>query len=445
MEYHDGNCATDEWLRFRLSDDWKLSSQVEAWESIAAARRREREANPPLDARAVLYGKPLLEFIARECLRAFAGAPAPPDDVEPWNHPDAPRVREIHALWLTTPRDDLRGRAPRDLLLERRDCIGWDLQHRQEQWSALGECPRGLDRDSAAFRFAGFGTHEIVTYYDLVRELVWSCRAAVAALPAAAQLTPGDFLTTEVPRLERLREERLDAPDPEFHGRTPRSIIDNERARVSETVSGEEAIIDPDCPLCAMAAELPGPAFWGLDGCNMDDEFAFSFHRTRAEWDEEQREHAEFDRRWNEREAERKRLGLKYADEQPAASDAVWQRSFAAPETAETSCLMRLFGIGTNLAELIVDLKGPHEERELIDRLHRDFGNLREVAQSPDSERIDALLEPVLARFCETLDAAAAARPELEQKAADLERRVRRFADPPDEADDFEDWDDVPF
>jgi hypothetical protein len=32
-----------------------------------------------------------------------------------------------------------------------------------------------------------------------------------------------------------------------------------------------------------------GPMFWHLDGCNMDDDFPFSFYRTRAEWDEERR------------------------------------------------------------------------------------------------------------------------------------------------------------
>ena len=97
--------------------------------------------------------------------------------------------------------------------------------------------------------------------------------------------TVGDFLTTEIPRLESVREAWLDAPDPECHGRTPRSIIARERARLPESVSGHDAMIDPDCPCCQMMGELSGPTFWHLDGSDMDDEFAFDTqHRTREEW-----------------------------------------------------------------------------------------------------------------------------------------------------------------
>lgn len=69
-------------------------------------------------------------------------------------------------------------------------------------------------------------------------------------------------------------------------------------------MTGHEAVIDYDCPLCAMQADLPGPVFWLLDGCNMDDDFAFSFHCTPEEWEVEQREYEEFSCRLNEREAE---------------------------------------------------------------------------------------------------------------------------------------------
>ena len=77
---------------------------------------------------------------------------------------------------MMTPRDDLRGQRPREVLLARRDAIAWDMQDREMQWSHEGECPRGLDPDSAAYRFGGFGTHELVTYYDMVRFLLWVCR-----------------------------------------------------------------------------------------------------------------------------------------------------------------------------------------------------------------------------------------------------------------------------
>jgi hypothetical protein len=42
-----------------------------------------------------------------------------------------------------------------------------------------------------------------------------------------------------------------------------------------------------------------GVGFYHLDGCNMDDEFAFSSYRTRAEWEIENRRREEFDKDFN--------------------------------------------------------------------------------------------------------------------------------------------------
>ena len=175
--------------------------------------------------------------------------------------------------------------------------LTWDLQDQSERWSLLKKCPPALDESSFAYRYGGFGTHELVLYYELVRELLWSCWDRLdesgKTRPGGNGLelfTVGDFLTSEVPRLERVRDEWLAMPDPECHGRTPRSIIDRERARLPERMSSLEAIVDPDCPCCQMMADMPGPVFWHLDGCNMDDDFAFDIsHRTREEWEAEQR------------------------------------------------------------------------------------------------------------------------------------------------------------
>ena len=298
IEYHNGRCATEHSLRYHLPDDWKILSHVpDHWQSLAEERRRERAAQPPLDARAVLYGRPLIEFVAAECLASFQqrGAPATADvvvsggeadsspDEDRWQHRDYALIKDIHVRWLMTSRDDLRCQTPRELLLAKHDFIGWDMQDRCEQWSRLGVCPPVLSRESHAFRFGGFGTHEIVEYYYLIRHLLWSCwdrleELEKSAKPAErpAMLSRGDFLTDEVPRLEQQRETWLDSPDPEFHGRTPRSIIENERLRRPEAGTGADAVVDHDCPLCQMLGDMPGPMFWHLDGCNMDDEFAFS-------------------------------------------------------------------------------------------------------------------------------------------------------------------------
>ena len=457
VDYHDGEGATNVALRYHLADDWLLVDDRFQWSDLAAKRRRERAAQPTLDARAVFYGQPLLEFIARETFSAHARR----ETTAAAAH-DA--IKSIHAAWLLTPRDDLGGVCPRDVALERRDHLSRDLQDQSDRWSLLQQCPPGLDESSFAFRYGGFCTHELVQYYELCRELLWSCRDRLVEMGNTQPVTVGleslmvgDFLTSEVPRLERVRDEWLDAPDPECHGRTPRSIIDRERARLPEGVSGREAVVDPDCPCCQMMADLPGPVFWHLDGCNMDDDFAFDIsHRTHAEWEEEQREWEEFHRRFEAKQAERERLGVADAGFGSEDNNSVWSSSFCLGDAHDVPLGVRLFGIGGHLAELIVDLRGdaagssaPPDAQHFIDQLNRDFGNLRELLQASEPSLAATLFDPVIDRFAESLAAVASARPDLSAKCEALTNIITRFLNPSpseptrdaDEADDP----DVPF
>lgn len=261
------------------------------------SRQESARFSAAISPRRVFYGRPLLEYLARETFEAF-------DRRDKIDATVADIIKEIHAGWLLTPREDLCGACPRDVGQQRRNHLTWDLQDQSHRWSRLGECPPGLDESTFAYRYGGFGIHELVEYYELVRELLWSCWERLADLETQSKrpeaFTVGDFLADEIPRLESLRDVWLDTPDPELHGRTPRSVIERERARLPEGISGHEAIIDPDCPCCQMLAELPGPVFWHLDGCNMDDDFAFDiYHRTRDEWDEDQLEWEAFNRRFD--------------------------------------------------------------------------------------------------------------------------------------------------
>ena len=212
--------------------------------------------------------------------------------------------------------------------------------------------------------------------------------------------------------LESERDRWLNTPDPfEMHGWTPAHVIERERTRLPMAVTGAEAVVDHDCPMCQMMAEEDfGPMFWCLDGCNMDDGFVFSFHPTRAEWEAEQREYEEFSRRFEEKEKLRK----------ATAGQPIWQRSFAAPIEVDTPPAIILFGIGANLAELIELLKEQQDGQPWVDALNRDFGNLREVAQEPTT----ALLEPVVDRFVDTLYRIGDDRLELEAKCNDLRDRL---------------------
>lgn len=495
VEYHDGERCTDCFVPYHLAESWKILRNSSEWKYEAGERRRERLARPEFDARAAFYGRPLVEFIARECIAAFAKREViaaavklewvvqararlaktsgiAPDEVDAglltdeevtpktWSgseiyaSPYYDTLSQIHATWLLTPREELNGACPREVALESHDHIVWDMQDRCHQWSMQHQCPPGLQESSHAFRLGGFGTHELVKYYDLVRELLWSCwnqlemlarQSGVIPLPESR--TAEDFLTGEISRLEAVREEWLDSPDPECHGRTPRSIISRERARLPEAVSGSDAMIDADCPCCQMMADLPGPMFWHLDGCNNDDDFAFDIHhRTRKEWQRERDKWDEHNRQFNAKWAERERLGV-------AASDgAIWSRSYAI-EGADVPVGVRVFGLGCRLAELIVGLRtnpegvGSRDETQrAIDQLNRHFGNLCQVLHDPEFSLASALLAPVLQRFTEELELVASVRIDLAAQCDCLTKELLRLLEPPAANENAgKDDSDVPF
>lgn len=425
VRYHDGQCRTDVRLRYHLADDWLFTGDGEQWYALAESRRAQRVPEP-LDVRQVFYGQPLLEHIAQEIFAAFLQCEALAHETQQqWLET---RIREIHAAWLLTPRSDLGGASPREVAMTHHGHIEWDLQHRCEQWSQLGECPRGLDVDSTAYRYGGFGTHELVEYYELVRTLLWSSwrhitnsTSETAPLRSLGPVSANRFVALEIPRLETLRDQWLDSPDPEFHFRTPRSIIHNERARIPEAVSGREAMIDPDCPCCQMMADLSGPVFWHLDGCNMDNDFAFDIGcRTRDEWEEQQLEWEQSSRQMEAEMNERKQLGLPGSAETDNADSSLWMTNCRVNEMDDVPLGLRLFRLGCRLAELITKLRNgaarsdtPPEMQQLIDQLNRDFGNLREILQQPAPDLAAALFEPVIDRFVETLARVAATRADV--------------------------------
>jgi hypothetical protein len=495
VEYHNGEECTEVVLRYHLADDWLLLTDGEDWRLVADQRRRDRAARPSLDARAVFYGRPLLEFIARECFAAFArraeiaaevragwvqeararlgkAAGIAPEEVDssllteeeisPRTWPGQQEyvslyrdtVRQIHASWLLTPREDLNGLSPREVAFERHDHLSWDLQDRCEHWSRLGGPAPGLSESSHAYQFGGFGTHEMVKYYDLVREILWSCWGRLDELANSAlesncldALTVGDFLTAEVPRLESVREAWFEAPDPEFHNRTARSIINRERVRIPEAMSKHEAIVDPDCPCCQMMADMPGPMFWHLDGCNNDDDFAFDMsHRTLEEWEQERRDWEEYSRRCDATRAEREMLGVTDSDEK----DSVWSRSYSTTK-GKIPLGVRLFGIGCRLAELITRLRdaggsASPEMQPHIDQLNRDFGNLRELLQGNDSSLAATLIVPVIDRFAEDLSVVANDCPYLAAQCEFLTDDLRQLLDPAkEELSKYDDDGGIPF
>lgn len=303
VDYHDGENATDVSVLYRVADDWLFLNSIQKYKHVRP-NRVQRRLVPPLDARAVLYGRPLLEFISNAVSQASARDPS--TDV-----PDLIRetiIKEMHIHWLTTPRDDLRGKSPRELLLEKQDLIDYDLHSRSLQWSFQGEGPPCLSLDSFAYRFAGFGTHEWVIYYDLVRHLIGK------AFEHAQQ--------SSIEHLEEIKRDWLESPLPDYGGRTPAILIESERRRLPITVSGRDLLIDEACPMCQMMASETESGrevtFWHLDGSHMDEDFVFSPFLTREEWDADRREWKafteKFNREWEER-RQRELQGKPHGDE----------------------------------------------------------------------------------------------------------------------------------
>ena len=270
------------WIPYHLSEDWLFVNSSEGWRATAETRRRDRAGNPPFDARPILFGK-ITEFIARLCAEAREHGLDDP-------------ISAIHEEWLMTPRDDLRGQTPREVLFAQREVVDWDLESRARQWSFTGHCPPPLKRDSVNYRFAGFGTHANVVYYDLLRYLLKDCWER-------AQTNPPATLLEETSRLEKLKEEWLEHGGGEF-SHIPQWVLEQERLRVPVTATATEMLIDPDCEVCQMEASHPewGPCFWHLDGSHMDleDNWVFSFHNTREEWEAERRNWEEYNRKFNE-------------------------------------------------------------------------------------------------------------------------------------------------
>ena len=272
------------WVPFKLSQDWSIVRSIPEYEGVRTERRQARLAEKPVDFRAVLYGRPLLEFIAHEC-RAERGST------------DDELFTRIHTKWMMTPRDDLRGKTPREVLLGQKKFIDFELHSRALQWSFAGECPPHLPLESNAYKYSGFGIHENVLYYYLVRDLLGIC---------VEQHDPKRSLEEEIEWLEGLKTAWLEMPNPDFSFRTPGALIDSERRRINISMSAKEILIDEDCPCCqAMAADFSTPMFWHLDGCNMDQTFEFSFHEAREEYDAEQREWEEMSAKWDRERKER--------------------------------------------------------------------------------------------------------------------------------------------
>jgi hypothetical protein len=385
--------------------DWSFEQADGDWLPMVSARA---EAAQPqrLDARAVLFGPPLLQFLAERVRVAAAGEGAPGEERQ------LKVARQIHAEWLMTAREDLGGRTPRELLLADRHHIDLDLQHRADQWSRQGHAPPPLPTDTAAYRFGSFGTSEIVLYFELVRSLLDEAQEAVEREPEMMH-------EKLVDRLAEHRDTWLASPfEDESGGTTAGELIEAERRRMPVTSDGSH--LDCDCPICQAEADGifgPGPAFMWFDGhrLELEDEFAFSLTESREEWEAEQQSSLEFAKEMDAKIAERQR-----AESQGDADASAWRTSYVDWDSAfspDAPRSMVVLAIGFRVAELVTDLKDRPQGRPHLDSLNQAYAAFR-LAQSDLAERSAA------GELAQRLEQVARAFPDLVGKSADLQSRL---------------------
>lgn len=290
------NQNSDLVLGYHLPSTWLITDCRRTWEQVAREQHRWTISGERGTVRSVLYEQ-VVDFIAEqlaECRlasRTVRNRWRPPTD---WKWQELPSragrkggpdledlFAEIHARWLMTARDDLNGMSPRACLLLHRDFVDSDLWEREQQWNLTGKSPAPMSREVSRYDGPFFGTHEIVMYYELVRELL---RCTASYYLGSGLSSPASI----IPVLHRYRENWLATPAPDSaSGVTPKFLIDLERRRMPWLMSQADIPFDCECPICQMMAETPGLTFGHFDGSSLDFEWAFSLTTSREDWEQE--------------------------------------------------------------------------------------------------------------------------------------------------------------
>lgn len=312
---HDSDCVSGDGR-----DWWPLSVSLPPWwQLIDGATQVVQSADEPTISpicnRQVLYGDPLVEFLAREIVSVFGtfhygktrndkrakeiGRSGPGDS----GGSGRSRVNrhqlvvKVHRNWLLTPRTDLGDKCPRQHL---HGAHAWmeSLLRAQELRADSGLPLYPLELSFSGYNEAPMGSQEVIVYFDLCRFLIESGANWLDSKKDQHQAagSTSDLLTAFL-RQERDRWLRSS----EELGACASLIIDCNRRRVPRgpgvEVTGLSLPSEPLDPLeedslegemKAYAAEGLGCFFESLDGYHLeaDEDFAFSLYETVEEWEE---------------------------------------------------------------------------------------------------------------------------------------------------------------
>lgn len=380
----------------------------------------------PLVSREILYGEPFLVDIASRILDIATSDAWKKCRKVDYKRTAGPFTIAVHRDWLMTPREDLDGRMPRQLLhgaMRWVDSVVSGQRLRCEDGEPLIAVPEGWE----GFGTAPMGSQELCTYFDLCRELIESgwhwCQSHEHLLTTEAN----DLLQNQLVRF--LRDAKAEwLKNPFEDGVPPNFIIECDQRRVPwgsespiegiESVPRKQHILDCDCPICAMMADgMFGIGFTSIDGhhLELDGEFAFSMCETREEWELEQGAFGEFD------------YGLE--DDPDSGEDRPVEDPMIDPDTDEFASawsgirhdgpipgdrggyLKMAFMIG----EIVMILQDQGAKQDEVRRLNQDFADYR---------RAGAKCAESATRLRDTLRSISNRYPEVISRSADLQSRI---------------------
>ncbi len=404
-------------LSVHLPPWWELNEQTHAnaidrdREIPLALRRVDRE---------ILFGDALIEDFAERILKVV--------ESDEWNSSSGDErsrygfTMQVHRDWLMTPRQDLGGLMPRQMLHgahEWIDRLVWAQRLRFEDGGEIVAAPTSV----SGYDEAPMGSEEMVMYFDLCRELIaagwqWCVENQLGSQDVTDRSRRHQQL---VAFLADVKQQWLGSP---FEGGSPPSfIIQCSRRRVPRGSGvpivgmterqAEEHLIDCDCPICNMMAEgIFGPGFVGIDGhhLELDDEFAFSMQETREAWEAQQREFAEMSAAMEKSRAERESVGETEPD--PFAS--VWSGKMSDdPIPGDPQGHLSLAFLLAEVVGILQSVGAPNED---VKQLNGHFTNFRRCDRSE--------LQTCGKQLTEHLEAIAQRYPELVSRVADFQSRI---------------------
>ena len=156
---------------------------------------------------------------------------------------------------------------------------------------------------------------------------------------------------------------------------------------------------------------MPGIGFWHMDGCNMDDLFAFAYyHETIESWERDQADYRELSEQMDQQWDLAKEWGLpsEYSEPSSHFSD-VW-RLIVKDATGEIPLGKRLNKVAHSVVSLVVQLRiaAKHDAclvvDQLIEALMSGYAPLRQACEESTDQELSGTVQPNVTRLLAVLD-----------------------------------------